>query len=83
MASGSGYRYTADWDPAAEIHEVKDAIRANAHINSMAEYERLYRLSLDDPQTFWGKQAERIDELDAEDTVEILKATCCPRRRGA
>ena len=38
----------------------KPHIVEKAHINSMAEYERLYRLSLDDPQTFWAKQADRI-----------------------
>ena len=38
----------------------KPEIVAGAKINSMEEYERLYRLSLDDPETFWAKQAERI-----------------------
>jgi len=35
-------------------------LAATSHIGSMEEYERLYRLSLDDPETFWGKQAETI-----------------------
>ena len=35
-------------------------VAATSHIGSMEEYERLYRLSLDDPETFWGKQAENI-----------------------
>ncbi len=35
-------------------------VAATSHIGSMEEYERLYRLSLDDPETFWGKQAEHI-----------------------
>ncbi len=38
----------------------KADIQKNAHIKTMEEYERLYRLSLDDPETFWAKQAERI-----------------------
>jgi acetyl-CoA synthetase len=42
------------------MYPVKPEIAATAHINSMEEYQRLYRLSLDDPQTFWSKQAERI-----------------------
>ncbi|RKZ11620.1 acetate--CoA ligase [bacterium] len=29
-------------------------------MGSMEEYERLYRLSLDDPETFWAKEAENI-----------------------
>ena len=36
-------------------------IAARSHIGSMEEYERLYRLSLDDPDTFWSKEAENID----------------------
>ena len=43
-----------------QIYPPKPNIVAGAHIDSMAEYERLYRLSLDDPETFWGKQAERL-----------------------
>ena len=35
-------------------------VAATSHIGSMEEYERLYRLSLDDPETFWAKQAEAI-----------------------
>jgi acetyl-CoA synthetase len=35
-------------------------VAANSHIGSMEEYQRLYRLSLDDPDTFWSKQAEHI-----------------------
>jgi acetyl-CoA synthetase len=42
------------------LYPVKPEIAAAAHINSMEEYQRLYRLSLDDPHTFWSKQAERI-----------------------
>ena len=34
----------------------KPHIVENAHVDTMAEYERLYRLSLDDPQTFWASR---------------------------
>ncbi|MBD3868988.1 MAG: acetate--CoA ligase [Acidobacteria bacterium] len=36
---------------------VKPALAQRAHISSMAEYERLYRLSLDNPEWFWAEQA--------------------------
>jgi len=44
-------------------HELnpKPSIVAEAHISSRDEYDRLYQLSLDDPESFWRKQAERID----------------------
>ncbi len=37
---------------------VKPEIAARSHIRSLEEYRRLYRLSLDDPEGFWRKQAE-------------------------
>ncbi len=39
---------------------VKPEIAARAHIRSLEEYRRLYRLSLDDPEGFWRKQSEII-----------------------
>ena len=39
---------------------VKPQIAERAHINSMEEYERLYRQSLEEPETFWRAQAERL-----------------------
>ena len=32
---------------------------ANAHVKSLEEYETLYRRSLEDPEGFWGEQAEK------------------------
>ncbi len=43
-----------------DIYGPNPDVAATSHIGSMAEYERLYRLSLDDPETFWGKQAESL-----------------------
>jgi acetyl-CoA synthetase len=42
------------------IEPVKPEIAARSHISSMEEYRRLYRLSLDDPEGFWRKQADLI-----------------------
>jgi len=35
------------------------AFASKAHIKSMAEYERLWRLGKDDPEGFWAEQASR------------------------
>jgi acetyl-CoA synthetase len=43
-----------------DTYPPKPHIADRAHISSMDEYRRLYRLSLDDPETFWAKQADRI-----------------------
>ena len=44
-----------------EVFGPNPDVAATSHVGSMEEYQRLYRLSLDDPETFWAKQAETID----------------------
>ncbi|MCP4659168.1 MAG: AMP-binding protein, partial [bacterium] len=39
---------------------VKSHIAERAHLNSLEEYERLYRLSLDNPEWFWAEQAKAV-----------------------
>ncbi|HXV75906.1 MAG TPA: acetate--CoA ligase [Candidatus Polarisedimenticolaceae bacterium] len=43
-----------------DLYPVKPAIRQRAHVNSLEEYQRMYRLSLDNPQWFWGEQARTL-----------------------
>jgi acetyl-CoA synthetase len=43
-----------------DIYSVKPHVARRAYINSMEEYQRLYRLSLDNPEWFWGEQAKAI-----------------------
>ncbi len=43
-----------------DLYPVKQKIRDRAHIGSIEEYERLYRLSLDLPEWFWGEQAKAL-----------------------
>ncbi len=52
-----------------DLYLPKPHIVENAHIDSMEEYRRLYRLSLDDPDTFWEKQAERLTWFHRWSTV--------------
>ncbi len=40
---------------------VPDSFRSKAWINSMEQYEKMYRRSLDDPEGFWGEMAETLD----------------------
>jgi acetyl-CoA synthetase len=37
-----------------------EAFRARARLSDPAEYERLYRESLDDPEAFWGRIAREL-----------------------
>ncbi len=48
---------------------VKPEIANRAHIRSLEEYRRLYRLSLDDPEGFWRKQAEIITWFHQPSTI--------------
>jgi len=43
-----------------DLYPVKPNIRERAHIKTMEEYQRLYRLSLDNPEWFWGEQAKTL-----------------------
>ncbi|MFI5184166.1 MAG: acetate--CoA ligase [Vicinamibacteria bacterium] len=45
---------------AETTYPVKPDIAGRAHIRSMEEYQRLYRLSLDNPEWFWGEQAKAL-----------------------
>ncbi len=42
------------------VYPVKPHISERAHLNSMEEYQRLYRLSLDNPEWFWAEQAKLL-----------------------
>jgi acetyl-CoA synthetase len=42
---------------------------AKAHIKSLAEYEALYRRSIDDPESFWAEAAGQLDWIKKWDTV--------------
>ena len=56
---------------------VKPHVAERAHINSMEEYQRLYRRSLEQPEEFWAAQAERLtwfqppQEVVAESLEEV------------
>ncbi len=43
-----------------DMYPVKPHLAQRAHLNSMEEYQRLYRISLDNPEWFWGEQAKAI-----------------------
>jgi acetyl-CoA synthetase len=44
----------------SDLYPVKPHVAQRAHISSIEEYRRLYRLSLDNPEWFWGEQAKAI-----------------------
>jgi len=52
-------------------------LSVNAHIKSFEEYEKLYKESIEDPEGFWGKQAEILTWQKKWDTVLEWKAPFC------
>jgi acetyl-CoA synthetase len=50
------------FSPSAEF-------RGAAHLGSTEEYQRLYRESLDDPETFWGRAAGQLHWFKRWDSV--------------
>ena len=40
--------------------EPNKTLKLNAHINSIEEYNEIYKHSIDNPEEFWSEQAERI-----------------------
>jgi len=45
---------------SSEMVPVKPSVAATAHIKSMEEYQRLYRWSLDHPESFWREQSRLL-----------------------
>ena len=41
--------------------EPPEELRERAHINSMKQYQEMYKRSLEDPEGFWGEYAEELD----------------------
>jgi acetyl-CoA synthetase len=50
------------------------AFAAKAHIKSREEYDRMYRESIDDPESFWGRAAEPLHWFKRWDRVLDWKA---------
>lgn len=51
------------------IYPVVDAVRQRAHLNE-ADYDRLYRESVENPEAFWASQAKQfLDWFEPWDTV--------------
>jgi len=51
------------WYPPSE------EISKRAHIGSKEEYEKMYKESIEDPESFWGKMAEELDWYKKWDKV--------------
>ncbi len=44
----------------SRVFEAPSSFKERAHIKSVADYEALYRRSVDDPEGFWAEQAEAL-----------------------
>lgn len=48
-------------DFGEQIFPVPPKVREKAYIKSKAEYEKMYKESIENPEAFWAKQTERLD----------------------
>ncbi len=48
-------------DFGEQIFPVPPKVREKAYIKSKAEYEKMWKESVENPEKFWAKQAERLD----------------------
>ncbi|NOZ09209.1 MAG: acetate--CoA ligase [FCB group bacterium] len=53
----------------AKIYKADYLDAAKAHIKNMDEYKSIYKKSIENPEAFWGKQAERLDWFRKWDRV--------------
>jgi len=51
------------------LFEPSEGFRAQARLGDVAEYERLYRESIDDPGAFWGRVARELPWIEPFDRV--------------
>ena len=54
--------------------DVKESIARTAHVGSLEEYEKLYRESLDRPEEFWARQADRLEWIRKPTRIHDLDA---------
>ncbi len=52
-----------------EVYPVPKHMKDRAHVNSMDEYEKMYKESIEDPEGFWSKQAEQFQWFKKWDKV--------------
>ena len=61
---------TAAYSGQKEKYEASDAFKEEAHISSLEEYEEIYRRSVEDPEAYWGEQADRLTWEQPYETVK-------------
>ena len=46
-------------DGYKRVFDIPKELQEKAHIKSMAQYEEMYKRSIEDPEGFWGEMAEQ------------------------
>jgi aryl-alcohol dehydrogenase-like predicted oxidoreductase len=92
VSSKWGYRYTADWDPEAEVHEVKEHTLAHFRAQWAESLEALggppdvyqvHSLTTDSPLFTDGALLEALAATGAEHGVRLGFSTSGPEQGGA
>ena len=70
ITDAAAKKMKTDDDAADEIHAVPKRVQDGAHIVGMHNYLSKWEQSVNDPQTFWAKEAaERLDWIVPPKTV--------------
>ena len=64
---------------ADKIVPVKEHVAQRAHVSSFEDYQRLYQESVQDPATFWSREAARIDWSRPAREIDRLIRGCDPQ----
>ena len=59
----------------SEIYNPSEMFSSNALISSMDEYKNKYQRSLDDPDGFWGEEAEQFIWFPEIRCTDVLQKT--------
>ena len=54
--------------------EVKENIARRAHVGSIEDYRKLYQESIEQPEEFWRRQAERLDWIEKPTNIHEFDA---------
>ena len=66
-----------DQDFYDKVFPVPDRVREKSYVKSRAEYDKLYKESIDDPNAFWAKMATHPERLRVDVAGNGREALWC------
>ena len=70
MSNETTDQLTAAYSGRNEKYEASTSFKKDAYFGSQEAYHTLYQRSVEDPESFWGEQAKRLDWFESFHTVK-------------